>query len=295
MKSKSEVGKAYAFCLNLAKSHYENFPVASIFLPRKLRQPIAAIYAFARTADDFADEGDHPLADRLNLLNDYSQHLSDIANQDYQGNNPIFIALEDSIQRFNLPVSLLEDMLIAFKQDVIKSRYTTFDEVLDYCRFSANPVGRLLLHLQGQPTEHQLEQSDAICTALQLINFYQDIVQDYTEQNRIYIPQEELAKIGMNEIDLLRPNTLAPLLRNLYLRTESIMFNGVELGLTVSGRLGWEIRAMTLGGITTLSALKQQSDASLLQRPRLSRKTIFGVLINSAIKMRYKQIIHKFS
>lgn len=297
MKSKSEVDNAYAFCLNLAKSHYENFPVASIFLPRKLRQPIAAIYAFARTADDFADEGDHPLADRLNLLNGYSQYLTDIANQGYQGNDPIFVALEDSIKRFNLPVTLLEDLLTAFKQDVIKSRYATFDEVLDYCRFSANPVGRLLLYLQGEPTEHQLEQSDAICTALQLINFYQDIVQDYTEQNRIYIPQEELTKIGMNEVDLICPEThkLAPILRSLYLRTESIMSKGVELGLTVPGRLGWEIRAMTLGGITTLAALKQQSDVSLLQRPRLSRKRIFAVLMNSAIKMRYKQIVHKFS
>lgn len=297
MKSKSEVDKAYAFCLELAKSHYENFPVASIFLPRKLRQPIAAIYAFARTADDFADEGERPSADRLNLLNDYSQRLTDIVNQIYQGNNPIFIALEDSIQRFHLPVSLLEDLLIAFRQDVNKSRYATFGEVLEYCRYSANPVGRLLLHLQGQPTDQQLEQSDAVCTALQLINFYQDIVQDYTEQNRIYIPQDELARIGINEKDLICPETqkLAPLLRSLYERTENIMRHGVELGLTIPGRLGWEIRAMTLGGITTLSALKQQPNSCLLQRPRLSRKRIFGVLINSAIKMRYKQIVHKFS
>ncbi|MCL5975019.1 MAG: squalene synthase HpnC [Gammaproteobacteria bacterium] len=295
MRNKTELDKAYAFCLNMAKSHYENFPVASILLPKTLRRPIAVIYAFARTADDFADEDNIPAEDRLRLLNAYSQYLSEIADQSYVGNDPIFLALQDTVHRFNLPIQLLEDLLIAFRQDVVKSRYKTFNEVLDYCRFSANPVGRLLLHFQGIPTQQQLQQSDAICTSLQLINFYQDIVQDYTEQNRIYIPQDELAAIGIDEADLIQTDTviLAPLLRSLYLRTEQIMSEGLELGSSLSGRLGWEIRAMTLGGLTTLSALIKQPDKALLNRPRLSRRTMMGVILNSAFKTRYKQITYR--
>jgi squalene synthase HpnC len=293
MRNKTELDKAYAFCQNMAKSHYENFPVASILLPKALRHPIAVIYAFARTADDFADENNIPVEDRLRLLNAYSQYLSEIAAQCYAGNDPIFLALQDVVHRFNLPIQLLEDLLIAFRQDVVKSRYTTFNEVLDYCRFSANPVGRLLLHLQGTPTQQQLQQSDAICTSLQLINFYQDIVQDFTEQNRIYIPLDELSAIGIDEANLIQADTsiLAPLLRSLYLRTELIMSEGLELGSSLSGRLGWEIRAMTLGGLTTLLALKRQPDDTLLSRPRLSRKTMTWVIINSALTTRYKQII----
>lgn len=295
MRNKSELDKAYAVCLNMAKSHYENFPVASILLPKKLRRPIAVIYAFARTADDFADEDNLPAEDRLRLLNNYSQLLTEIANQRYDGNDPIFLALQDTVHRFNLPIRLLEDLLIAFRQDVVKSRYATFNEVLDYCRFSANPVGRLLLHLQGRPSQQQLQQSDAICTALQLINFYQDIEQDFTEQNRVYIPEDELAAIGIDAANLIQTDTspLAALLRSLYLRTENIMREGLELGLTVSGRLSWEIRAMTLAGIITLSALKQQSDAALLNRPRLSRRTMIGVILNSALKSRYRKTIYK--
>lgn len=297
MRSKAELDTAYAFCLKMAKSHYENFPVASILLPQRLRKPVAAIYAFSRTADDFADENALSSAERLRLLDNYSQHLTEISRQQYQGSDPIFIALHDSIQRFQLPTQLFDDLLTAFKQDVVKSRYTTFAELLDYCRYSANPVGRLLLYLQGKPTAQQLKQSDAICTALQLINFYQDIVQDYTEQDRIYLPQQELATIQFEEADLLRIDTskLAPVLRNLYQRTEQIMNDGVELGLTVPGRLGWEIRAITLGGIATLSALKQQADSALLSRPRLSRQLLAGILLRSAQKKQYRQTIYKFS
>lgn len=297
MRSKAELDNAYAFCLNMAKSHYENFPVASILLPQRLRKPVAAIYAFSRTADDFADENALTSAERLRLLDNYSQHLAEISRQQYQGSDPIFIALHDSIQRFQLPTQLFDDLLTAFKQDVAKSRYTTFAELLDYCRYSANPVGRLLLYLQGKPTAQQLKQSDAICTALQLINFYQDIVQDYTEQDRIYLPQQELAAINFEEADLLRADTskLAPVLRRLYYRTDQIMNEGVELGLTVPGRLGWEIRAITLGGVATLSALKQQADSALLARPRLSRQRLAGILLCSALKKHYRQAVYKFS
>jgi len=279
--------QAYDFCQQLAKSHYENFPVASILLPKRLRLPISVIYAFSRTADDFADEGDATQTERLHQLDVYSHALLQISEESYQGSDPIFIALADVIHRHDLPVHLFHDLLSAFKQDVVKKRYDNFDEVLDYCSRSANPVGRLLLHLNGKPRTEQLEQSDNVCTALQLINFYQDIVQDYTEQDRIYIPHDELVASGLTETDLVKPDTqkIAPLIRSLYQRTEQLMAKGYPLGSDLSGRMGWEIRAMTLGGIKTLALLKKQKDEELLTRPRLDKlmmiKVLMGSLVNS--------------
>jgi len=286
-----KLNQAYDFCQNLAKSHYENFPVASILLPKRLRRPISVIYAFSRTADDFADEGDASVETRLQQLDTYSLALRQISEQDYQGKDPIFIALADVIQSHDLPTHLFDDLLSAFKQDVVKNRYADFDEVLDYCTRSANPVGRLLLHLNGSPSSEQLEQSDAICTALQLINFYQDIVQDYTEQNRVYIPQDELTNAGLIDKDLVSPDShkISPVIRSLYQRTRKIMASGHLLGNTLTGRLGWEIRAMTLGGINTLQMLTVQSNQDLLSRPRLSKWNKVQILFASCIKHQYKR------
>lgn len=289
--NKIQLSLAYDFCLKLAQSHYENFPVASILLPKRLRLPISVIYAFARTADDFADEGDATQQRRLEQLASYSSALQAIRANAYHDDNPIFIALANVIQQHNLPINLLEDLLSAFKQDVIKNRYENFDEVLDYCTRSANPVGRLLLHLNDHPSEEQLQQSDAVCTALQLINFYQDIVQDYTEQDRIYIPQEELIAAGLNGADLVNPDTqkIAPLIRSLYQRTEEIMTKGYPLGAQLSGRMGWEVRAMTLGGVQTLNLLKQQSDDALLTRPRLRKGILLKIVMVGLFKQLYLQ------
>lgn len=285
----SDLEAAYQFCQKLAQSHYENFPVASVLLPKRLRRPISVIYAFARTADDFADEGDASQQHRLDQLEAYSAALLAITNDNYQDGNPIFIALADVIAQHQLPIVLFEDLLDAFKQDVVKSRYANFDEVLDYCKRSANPVGRLLLHLVGQTNTEQLQQSDAVCTALQLINFYQDIVQDYTESNRVYIPQDEMAAALLKDQDLINPNSqnIAPRMRSLYHRTGVIMAYGAELGSHLSGRMGWEVRAMTLGGITTLNKLKSQSDDKLLTRPRLSKHLLLKILIISCSKTLY--------
>ncbi len=282
--------QAYDYCQNLAKGHYENFPVASVLLPKRLRRPISVIYAFSRTADDFADEGDASTETRLEQLDNYSLALRKISDQDYQGNDPIFIALADVIQTHDLPCHLFDDLLSAFKQDVMKNRYANFEEVLDYCTRSANPVGRLLLHLNGNPTQEQLEQSDAICTGLQLINFYQDIVQDYTEQDRVYIPQDELVAVDLTDHDLVLPNNqkIAPLIRSLYERTSQIMNKGYLLGASLSGRLGWEIRAMTLGGLITLQKLTLQSNQDLLSRPRLSKRNKLNILFASGLKSHYK-------
>lgn len=292
----SELEQAYQFCQNLAKSHYENFPVASIFLPKKLRRPISVIYAFARTADDFADEGDAIQQQRLKQLDKFSAALKAISDKNYRDDNPIFIALEDVIAQHQLPISLFEDLLDAFKQDVVKSRYDNFDEVLDYCKRSANPVGRLLLLLAGEPSQQQLQQSDAICSALQLINFYQDIVQDLTESDRIYIPTDELQQFGVNEHQLTNVQTenIAPLIRQQYQRTQELMSAGTELGASINGRIGWEIRAMTLGGVITLKKLVSQNDNALLERPRLSKQLFISIMFNSLFKKRYRATIKKY-
>jgi squalene synthase HpnC len=286
---------AYQFCQQMANSHYENFPVASVLLPKKLRRPISVIYAFARTADDFADEGNISQQHRLHQLDAYSDALQAIANNNYQGNHPIFIALTDVIEKYRLPISLFDDLLSAFKQDVVKNRYATFDEVLDYCSRSANPVGRLLLLLNGIPTEQQLQQSDAICTALQLINFYQDIEQDHTESDRIYLPTDELEQFGVSEQQLVHLQTtdLAPLLRLHYKRTQQLMATGKKLGTSVKGRIGWEIRAMTLGGVTILNKLMSQNDNALLNRPRINKWTLLKIALISCSSRLYLYIVDK--
>lgn len=286
------LNQAYVACKKIAQQHYENFPVASLLLPLRLRQPISVIYAFSRTADDFADEGDAPQEERLRQLHDYSDRLIKICLPEHEDDNPIFIALQDVIRQFNLPVQLFEDLLIAFRQDVVKSRYKTFDEVLDYCHYSANPVGRLLLYLEGTPCEQALAQSDAICTALQLINFYQDVVQDFTEQDRIYIPQEDLKAHGLTNDDLLNEDTtsLAPLLRQHHAHAKALMEQGYLLGTQLKGRMGWEVRAMTLGGITTLNMLMKQPDDRLLSRPRLTRIQGLNILWQSMTKQRFIKV-----
>ncbi|WP_417541692.1 squalene synthase HpnC [Methylophaga thalassica] len=291
MTTNKNLAPAYDFCLKLAKSHYENFPVASVLLPKRFRKPIAVIYAFARTADDYADEGQLTEAERTAKLQNYRSHLTEISHGSYIGDDPIFIALDDVITHFQLPIYLFDDLLSAFMQDVVKNRYQTMEEVLDYCQRSANPVGRLLLHLNGQPSQQQLVESDAICTSLQLINFYQDILQDKQENNRIYIPQQMLTEAGLNEDDITLANSrkLAPLLRHLFQQTMALMNEGLELGNGIKGRLGWEIRAMTLGGLETLNKLSAQDDENILSRPRLTRRTQLKILLFSLSETHLKR------
>lgn len=290
MATDAQLQSAYRYCQRFARSHYENFPVASWLLPKKLRKPVAAIYTFARQADDIADEGDDTASERLQQLNTFQQHLDAISNNQTISKDPLWIALTDSIQQFDLPVSLLEDLLRAFRQDVTKTRYADLTQLLEYCQYSANPVGRLVLQLNGHPSDLQLYQSDCICTALQLINFFQDIEQDYLEKDRIYLPQDHLQKAGVNESQLLASDShqLASALRSLFEYSQNLMRSGLPLGMSLSGRIGWEIRAMTLGGIQTLSLLMQQSDNQLLSRPRLSRYQQLAVLISAISKQYYR-------
>ena len=279
MTRSTKLISAHRYCQHLAKSHYENFPVASIILPKYLQQSIFVIYAFARTADDIADEGSATNADRMQALLEYEKQLNNIEQGADLNQPPLFIALSDVIYSQQLPIQLFHDLLTAFKQDISQGRYQSDDDILDYCRRSANPIGRLLLHLGGEKSMQQLQQSDALCTALQLINFYQDVKQDLYENNRLYLSLKSLALVGITEhnIDITNTSKIAPLLRERYLFTNSLLMSAINLGAEINGRMGWEIRTITLAGLLTLKKLSLQNNNNLTSRPRLTKYNILMV------------------
>ena len=255
----------------MAIGHYENFPVASLLLPAPLRQPVEAIYRFARSADDLADEGSDPSNIRLARLNDYRTELDRI-ERGQPARAALFQDLGKTIKDHGLPLQPFHDLLDAFSQDVTKKRYASFDEVLDYCRRSANPVGRLLLHLFKRTTDSALRQADAICTALQLTNFWQDIDVDYTKDKRIYLPQDEMAHHGVTERHLAEKRCDAAwraLLAFQIGRTRTIMSAGMGLGRSLPGRLGLEIRATAQGGLTILKKIEAVNYDVFRRRPVL--------------------------
>jgi phytoene synthase len=256
--------------------HYENFPVASLLLPAPLRPAVAAIYSFARTADDFADEGDLPPAERLGLLDAYRAELDRIecgATTDH----PVFLRLRPVIAAHALPLQPFRDLLDAFAQDVVKDRYATFAELLDYCRRSADPVGRLLLQLFGAATPANLRRSDAICTALQLINHWQDVGIDLDKgqsgsRGRIYLPQDEMARFDVTE-DHLRSRRASADFRALMAfqveRARALMLEGAPLGRDLPGRIGLEIRAIVAGGLRILAKIEAAGYDVFDRRPVL--------------------------
>jgi len=266
--------QAYVYCAQMARSHYENFPVASRLLPLRLRRPVAVIYAFARSADDFADEGDLAAEQRLALLDGYGRELDALA-QGTPSANPIFIALADVVSRHRLPLPLFRDLLSAFRQDVTQRQYADYAAVLDYCRRSANPVGRLLLHLNNAAEAENLALSDHICTALQLINFHQDLLQDYEELGRLYLPQDEMRRYGVGAEhfrDRRNDAALRELLRLQYRRSRELMQAGAPLGRRLRGRFGWEIRLIVAAGLRVLHRLEANLEAAPFSRPRLRRR-----------------------
>ena len=266
-----------------AIGHYENFPVASWLCPPRLRAPIAAIYHFARTADDLADEGDAAPAERLAQLQDYRRDLLAVA----QGGAPsprwprVFGPLAAQMRAFALPAQPLQDLLLAFAQDVVKTRdgaaYAGWPELLDYCRRSANPVGLLLLHLYGITDEAARRESDAICTALQLINFWQDLSVDIP-RGRYYLPLAECAAHGIairrppQDFAALRPDAqTAALIAALAAHARRLMLQGAPLARRVPGRAGWELRAVVQGGLRTLDKVAALGALTLLRRPTLGK------------------------
>ncbi len=250
--------------------HYENFPVASLLLPRTLRQPVEVIYRFARSADDLADEGDTPSWERLQRLAAYQENLDRI-EAGTPPDDPLFQELARVIAAYRLPVQLFRDLLDAFTQDVTQTRYADYPELLDYCRRSANPVGRLLLHLFGRTGPEQLEQSDCICSALQLVNFWQDVAIDW-QKGRIYLPLEDLERFGVGPADIATGKAHAGWRRLLQFqvdRTRALMLAGAPLVHHLPGRLGWEIRFTVQGGLRILERIEQAGHDVFRQRPVL--------------------------
>ena len=259
---------AYEYCGRLARGHYENFPVASRLVPAPLRPHIAAIYAFARAADDFADEPGRPAAVRLQLLDHWGAQL----RVNPLPGDLVFIALRDTMERCGLPVELFEDLLSAFRQDVTVQRYETWHDVLDYCRRSANPVGRLVLRVAGVRREEADTASDAVCTALQLTNFWQDFGIDW-RNGRLYVPAEELRIHGASEADLVAGAMTPPwraAIRASVGRTRRLFAAGRPVTGAVRGRLRWELRATWLGGMRILDKIEAAGYDTLHTRPRLT-------------------------
>jgi squalene synthase HpnC len=255
----------------VAVRHYENFPVASLLVPAPLREPIEIIYRFARSADDLADEGNDPPDIRLEKLNRYHAQLSRLERGE-PVDDVLFHDLAKVVRGHALPLRPFHDLLDAFRQDVTKKRYANFAELADYCRRSANPVGRLLLHVFKRTTESDLRASDAICSALQLVNFWQDAAIDYTRDKRIYLPQDEMARHGVTEAHLAEKRCDAAwrcLLKYQIERTRSLMLSGAPLGRTLPGRVGLEIRATMQGGLRILDKIEAADYDVFRRRPVL--------------------------
>lgn len=255
----------------MSVDHYENFPVASWLCPPALRPAVVAIYQFARTADDLADEGDATSAERVQALRDYRADLSAVV----AGRAPsrrwpqVFVPLARQLPR--LQPKLLHDLLDAFEQDLAPPRYRDRAHLLDYCRRSADPVGRLLLGLYGVADATSLRRSDAICSALQLINFWQDFSRDGPNE-RLYVPQADLDRHGVAAADVLacRDSPAArALIQDLCGWARTLMLEGAPLALTLPGRAGWELRFVVQGGLAILDKIAARGYDSLLHRPAL--------------------------
>lgn len=266
--------------------HYENFPVASVLLPARLRPAVQAIYAFARTADDIADEGNASAEQRLQQLQAFETALERIEKK-IPSEDVLFQALEQTIVAYDLPLQPFYDLLSAFKQDVVTTRYRQFNELLDYCRRSANPVGSLMLHLYGQASAQNVRDSDAICSALQLINFWQDVAVDW-QKARIYLPLDDLQRFGVSESQIAN-GTANPDWQRLMAfqvqRARSMMSAAAPLALRLPGRIGWELRLVIQGGLRILEKLEASQYDMFRHRPKLN-KMDWLLLAWRALRMR---------
>lgn len=250
-------------------------------MPSEQADAVAAVYAFARKADDIADEGEWE-GQRLAQLDHWETLLEN------PGANPIFVALFDSCRRYQLPLQLFRDLLIAFRQDVLTSRYQNLDQILSYCQYSANPIGRLVLRIAGQQSEENDLLSDKICTALQLTNFWQDLRSDMEKRDRVYLPLDSMKALGANEGMLTLP-AASPQIRQCILEqvsiAEKLFEEGQPLVKKLKGRLSIEIALTLAGGRKILEKIKEQDYDTLLKRPKISRKDWF------ALAMGFKRVM----
>jgi squalene synthase HpnC len=251
--------------------HYENFPVASWLLPHRLREPVSAIYGYARSADDIADEGEFDDQERLSRLDRYRGELAKLASGT-ASEDAIFLCLSAAIAKHDLPLAPFSDLLDAFSQDVVKKRYADFAELMDYCRRSANPVGRLLLRLYRAESEEQLKWSDAICSSLQLINHWQDVSLDLA-RGRIYLPQEDLARFAVTEAQLISgrvDENWRALMRFEVDRARTMMLSGAPRARSLPGRIGLELKLIVAGGLRILEKIEAAGYDVFRRRPVLT-------------------------
>jgi squalene synthase HpnC len=275
----STLHEAYAYCLRQARSHYENFPVASALLPRAQRLALGAVYAFARHADDLADEGGLPPEDRLVALDKWEEQLSDALAGSHH--HPVSWALADAIGRYDIPIQLFHDLIAAFRSDIGRHSFQDFAELLGYCRLSANPVGRIVLSVFHDTDPDHLDWSDCVCTALQLTNFWQDIEIDL-QKGRIYLPLEDLDRFRYTPLDLqtrVEDDRFQALLRFQVDRTRSLFFRGAPL-ITAAPRSVRRQLAMTwLGGMRILHLIERADFKVLRSRPKLRARHILPIIV----------------
>lgn len=270
----------------MSVDHYENFPVASFLLPARLRPAVEAVYAFARSADDIADEGDALPAQRLAGLDAYEKELDRI-EAGSPGDNPLFSRLAAVVREYRLPLQPLRDLLSAFRQDVVQHDYADFPALLDYCRRSANPVGTLMLHLYGAATAENLRDSDAICSALQLINFWQDVAID-RDKGRCYLPREDRDRFGVASAQIVRSerdDRWRALMRFEIERARAMMLSGAPLALRLPGRIGWELRLVVQGGLRILERIEAADYDVFARRPTLGPAD-WGIMLWRAMNMK---------
>lgn len=272
---------AYAYCERIARTHYENFPVASLLLPREKRRHIYSIYAFARGADDFADEGNIPADERIGRIRRWQQLL----DETYAGKpaHPVFTALSQTVHELDIPKEYFDLLLAAFRQDVIQRRYETFDDLIDYCKKSANPIGRLVLHVFGYKDENLYRYSDFLCTALQLANFWQDIEIDLAK-NRIYVPLEDLDRFDYYEGELMAKRATPEYKRLMQLqieRTRALFRAGYRLTRLVGKDLRTELRLTWFGGMKILEKIEQLDYDVFGRHPRLHLWDIAGLILHA--------------
>ena len=268
----------------LSQRHYENFPVGSFLLPKEFRKPISLIYAYARVADDIADEGDVPIPTRLERLDQWENKLKgSLAGERKEA---FFAKLAEEVTRYAIPLQLFYDLVTAFRMDARGPEFWTFEDVLFYCRHSANPIGRMLLHIFGSFTEENASRSDAICSALQLANFWQDLSVDI-KRNRFYIPSEDLSRFSVTKQELLdgsgKDNAIS-LIKFQIDRTRKMFLQGKPLVHSIDRRFRFELKLTYQGGMRILEKVESMGPAVLRTRPALTKYDWGNIILRSMIK-----------
>ncbi len=274
--------EAREYCRRLARSHYENFSVATWFLPKRLQQHFFNVYAYCRISDDLGDEVGDPSAS-LRLLDEWQSELDAC----YGGSprHPVFVALAETVCACNIPKHEFSDLLTAFRQDQTTTRYGTFQDVLGYCKNSANPVGHLVLHICGYGDEERQRLSDFTCTALQLANFWQDVSVDYGK-GRIYLPLEDLRRFGVDESDIAAQRNTPQFVEMMKFeveRTREWFRQGLPLVGKVSRELAIDIELFSRGGQEILNAIERQGFAVLGRRPEISKRRKLALVARAAL------------